>query len=86
MPEECKVAGADPMLKLHIPKPDHAWSRIGIDIVGPFSTVPHHEQFMVSVMDHYSGFPKVLLTMDICSSRIVSRLHMLFVCYGYLHE
>ncbi len=62
----------DLLPKLCIQKPDHAWSRIGINIAGPFSTALHCEQFMVLVIDHFSGFPEVLLTTDIRSSRIVA--------------
>ncbi len=68
----------DPIPKLCIQKPDYAWSRIGIDIVGPFSTV--------SVVDRFLAFPEVLLTADIRSSKIVSWLHALFTCYGYPDE
>ncbi len=84
--KSAKLQPPDPIPKLHIQKPDQAWSRIGIDIAGPFSTVPHCEQFIVSVVDHFSGFPEVLLTTDILSSKIVSWLRTLFVHYGYPDE
>ncbi len=76
----------NPMPKLHVTKPDHAWSMIGMDIAGLFSTVLHCKQFVVSVVDHYSGFLEVLFTMDICSSQIVTWLHTSFMRYGYPDE
>ncbi len=82
--KSAKSQPPDPIPKLRIQKPDHAWSRIGIDVAGPFSTAPHREQFVVSVIDHYSGFPEVLLTTDIRSSKIVAWLRMLFCAMGIL--
>ncbi len=84
--KSAKAQPPDPIPKMCITKLDHAWSRIGIDIAGPFNTVPHRKQFVVSVVDHYTGFPEVLLTMDIHSSRIVTWLCTLFACYGYPDE
>ncbi len=54
--------------------------------MGPFSTAQHREQFVVSVVDHYSRFPEVLLTTDIRSAKIVSWLHTLFMRYGFPDE
>ncbi len=55
---------------------------LGLDISGPFATAPHKEQFMVSIVDYHSGYPEVLLTMDICSSAIIRWLKELFSRHG----
>ncbi len=67
----------DPIPKTVIPKPDRPWSWVGIDISGPFHTAPQKEQFVVSVVDYFSGFPEVLLTTDIHSVTIVNWLRTL---------
>ncbi len=76
----------DPILKWAIPKPDKPWSRVAIDISGPFHTVPQKEQFVVSVVDYFSGFLEVLLATDIRSVTIVNWLRMLVARYGYPDE
>ncbi len=64
----------DPILKHAIPKPDRPWSQVSIDTSGPFHTTPQNEQFVVSVVDYFSGFLEVLLTTDIRSVTIVNWL------------
>ncbi len=74
--EGCQMSSrlqpADQIPKHAILKPDKPWSRVAIDISGPFRTMPQKEQFVVSVVDYFSGFPEILLTTDIRSVTIVN--------------
>ncbi len=76
--ESCQMSSKsqlpDSIPKHAILKPDKLWSWVSIDISGPFHTAPQKEQFVVSVVDHFSGFLEVLLTTDIHSMTIVNWL------------
>ncbi len=76
----------DSIPKTAIPRPDRPWSCVGIDILGPFHTAHQREQFVVSEVDYFSGFPEVLLTTAICSVTIMNWLWTLVVRYGYPDE
>ncbi len=76
----------DPIPKSTIPRPDRPWSRVGINILGPFHTAPQKEQFVVSVVDYFFGFQEVLLTTDIRSVTIMNWFQTLVAHYGYPDE
>ncbi len=82
----CQLSGKiqlpDPVPLISVPKPTIPWKQLGLDISGPFATALHREQFVVSVDDYHSGYPEVLLTMDICSSAIIHWLKELFAHHG----
>ncbi len=50
---------------ISIPNPDVPWKCQELDLAGPYSTAPHRQQFITSVVDYHSGFPEVLLMTDI---------------------
>ncbi len=72
----------DPIPLQSIPKPSAPWIRLGIDLAGPYATAPMRQQFIASVVDYYSGYPKVLLTTDTRSSALIHWLQSLFARYG----
>ncbi len=37
-----KSQSPDPIPQIAIPKPDKPWSRLGLDIAGPYHTAPQH--------------------------------------------
>ncbi len=55
----------DSVPPISIPKPTVPWKCLGLDISGPFATVPQNKQFIVSIVDYHSSYPEVLLSMDI---------------------
>ncbi len=82
----CQLIGKsqppDPVLSISILKPTMPWKQLGLDISGPFATVPHREQFMVSIVDYRSGYPEVLPTTDVRSTAIIYWLKELFARHG----
>ncbi|PAA81898.1 hypothetical protein BOX15_Mlig018724g1 [Macrostomum lignano] len=54
-----------------IDKPDRPWSKLAIDITGPFATAPHNQRFIVVLIDYFSSYPEVLLTGETSSPRII---------------
>lgn len=69
-----------PPVKIELPS--EPWHKIGIDITGPFANAPQHQRFLTVVVDYKSGFPEVLLSGDITSTKIISWLRELFARYG----
>ena len=65
-----------------IEQPSEPWKKIGIDICGPFANAPQHQRFVTVVIDYHSGFPEVLLSGEITSTRIIRWLTEIFARYG----
>ena len=65
-----------------VPAPTEPWSRVGIDICGPFATAPYRYRFLVVMVDHFSGYPLVLATSQVTSSVIVTWLKEKFSEFG----
>ena len=70
------------MPHITIPKLTEPCHKIGLDICGPFATAPRHQRFVTTVIDHASGCPEVLLSNDITSSKIITRLAEVFTRFG----
>ncbi|MCP4538310.1 MAG: transposase family protein, partial [Chloroflexi bacterium] len=49
-----------------------------MSIVGPFTDAPQHQRHIVAIVDYASQYPECLLTLDICSVRLISWLGDLF--------
>ena len=62
----------------NIPRPQEPWQKIALDICGPFAVAPRHQRFATVAIDYYSGFPEVLLSGDISSTRLIQWLTQLF--------
>ncbi len=73
-----QCTAADPTLQSECHFIDTHWP----DLLSPYSTAPHHQQFIVSIVDYYSSFPEVLLTTDIQASAIICWLRERFARYG----
>ncbi len=55
---------------------------MGLDLASPYSTAPHRQQFIISIIDYYSGYPEVLMLTDVLASAIIHWLCELFARYG----
>ncbi len=66
----------DPISPISIPRLLGPWKHLGLDFAGPYSTAPHWQQFVVSIVNYYSGYPEVLLTIDIRASRRTVPSHL----------
>ena len=65
-----------------IPVPDKKWSKLAIDITGPFANAPQHQRFIVVLIDYTTSFPEVLLTGDITSQRLITWIKSVFARFG----
>ena len=66
----------------HTPVPDKPWTKVAIDITGPFANAPQHQRFIVVLIDYTTAFPEALLTGDITSHRIIKWLKTIFGRFG----
>jgi transposase InsO family protein len=83
---ECQASSKsvppEPVLDTHLPNPKDPWQMISMDIVGPFANIPEHQKFLLSLVDHFSGYPEVKPTGKITSHVIITWLKELFARYG----
>ena len=66
----------------HLNTPTKPWSRIAIDIAGPFHVAPQHQRFVTTAIDCFSKFPEILLSNDVTSGKIISWLCDIFARFG----
>nr|XP_050026949.1 uncharacterized protein K02A2.6-like [Dermacentor andersoni] len=66
--------------------PDKPWSKIAIDIVGPFERAPADCRFVISVVDYFSKWPEVAFCRDVSSTKVMDFLLSIFAREGYPDE
>lgn len=54
--------------------PPSVWCKLGIDIIGPFSILPHQHAFGIVMMDYYSKWPEIKMVKDVTSDAIIQFL------------
>ena len=60
-----------------------SWPKIALDICEPFATSsPRSQRFIAVAIDYTSGYPEVLLSDDVTSSRIIRWLTEVFARLG----
>ncbi len=56
---------------ISVPKPLEPWTKVRIDIAGPFAGAPVHQQYIVTIIDYTTDFPECLLMTLITSATII---------------
>ncbi len=82
LPGQHKISTKGVVPPTTIEKPTTPWTKVAIDVTGPFATAPRHQQNIVVVIDYYSNFPEVLLTDAHDTRTVVKWLSQLFGRYG----
>ena len=77
-----KPTNRRPLTLTHLNTPTKPWSRIAIDIAGPFHVAPQHQRFVTTAIDCFSKFPEILLSNDVTSGKIISWLCDIFARFG----
>ncbi|XP_037076282.1 uncharacterized protein K02A2.6-like [Pollicipes pollicipes] len=57
-----------------VPLPDRAWSKLGIDVVGPTVGAPPSARYAITVIDYASKWPKITLTPCVETNDVISLL------------
>ena len=68
--------------EITVPRPEHSWQKVAIDITGPFETAPQDSRFIVVLIDYFSSYPLIYSTNIITSSKIISWLDEIFSMFG----
>ncbi|MCP4342595.1 MAG: DDE-type integrase/transposase/recombinase, partial [Desulfobulbaceae bacterium] len=86
----CSLAGknshSEPVKTTAVPPPKDAWSKLAIDITGPFWTAPRDHQNIVVLSDYYSKYPEIMFTHKVTSTKIISWLKEVFGRFGNPNE
>ena len=69
-------------LPCRLETPSEPWHKVALDICGPFANAPRHQRFVIVIIDYASGIPKILLSDDITSQRLIRWLKEIFARYG----
>ena len=69
-----------------VPLPDRAWSKLGIDVVGPIAGAPPSARYAITVIDYASKWPEVALTSSVETDDVISFLSTLWSREGYCDE
>ena len=65
-----------------VPLPAAPWTKIGLDIVGPFETAPWNCRYAIALTDYYSKWPEVAFTASITSKVMIGFLANVFSRFG----
>ncbi len=68
--------------KIVVPWPEVCWTKVGINIAGPFANAPQNQHYIVTAIDYMSNYPECRLTSDIHSSKLIDWLEDLFAHHG----
>ena len=69
-----------------VPLPDRAWSKLGIDVVGPIAGAPPSARYAITVIDYASKWPEVALTSSVETDDVIGFLSTLWSREGYCDE
>ena len=66
--------------------PDKAWSKLSMDIVGPFERGPNECRFAITLIDYHSKWPEICFTSTVTSSKCIEFLKQVFSREGFPDE
>jgi transposase InsO family protein len=66
--------------------PSNAWSKLSMDIVGPFERGPNECRFAITLIDYHSKWPEVCFTSTVTSSKCIEFLKQIFSREGFPDE
>lgn len=62
--------------------PEGPWSKLGIDIVGPFETAKWDCRFAITLTDYYLKWPEVAFASTVTTESVLGFLRSVFSRYG----
>ena len=73
---------ADTLVNQEIPIPATPWTKLALDITGPFIDAPHSQRFIVVAIDYTSKYAAIHSCNNVTSVSILRWLDKLFCDYG----
>ncbi|XP_064463094.1 uncharacterized protein K02A2.6-like [Ornithodoros turicata] len=69
-----------------VPFPTAPWSKLAIDIVGPFDHLPAHCKYAITLVDYHSKWPEIAFASSVTTSAITNFLKHVFSREGFPDE
>ncbi len=66
--------------------PDKPWSKVAIDIVGPFVRGSSECKYAITLIDYYSKWPEVAFTSQVTTAKVIIFLKTVFSREGFPDE
>lgn len=66
-----------------VPFPDVPWSKLGMDIVGPFDTAVWDCKYAITLIDYHSKWPEVAFISSVTTGVVIDFLNGVFSRHGY---
>ncbi|KAM7284602.1 uncharacterized protein ISCGN_001696 [Ixodes scapularis] len=66
--------------------PSRPWTKLGMDIVGPFECAPRNERFFVTLVDYHSKWPEVMSVHNVKTASVIDFLKSVFAREGLPEE
>lgn len=78
-----KSAKTSPTPLQPVPLPERPWSKVGIDVVGPFERAEPACRYAITLVDYFSKWPEVQFCPNVTTRRITDFLRAIFAREGY---
>lgn len=78
-----KSARTSPTPLQPVPLPERPWSKVGIDVVGPFERAEPACRYAITLVDYFSKWPEVQFCSNVTTGRITDFLSAIFAREGY---
>ena len=66
-----------------VPYPEKPWSKLAIDIVGPFERASSECRYAITLIDYYSKWPEVGFTSSVTTVKVITFLKTVFSREGF---
>lgn len=73
-----KPAKASPAPLQPVAFPSRSWTKLAIDIVGPFEQAPPKERYFITLVDYHSKWPEVASSHNVTTASVVDFLKSIF--------
>lgn len=77
---------ADTSASIQVSVPETPWTKLALDITGPFNTAPSNLQYVVALIDYSSKYAVIHSCTDITSTSIIHWLEDVFCTFGLPQE
>ncbi|XP_064463660.1 uncharacterized protein K02A2.6-like [Ornithodoros turicata] len=85
--QACDKSAKTAQQPLHpVPFPKAPWSKLGLDIVGPFEQNPQPYPYALTLVDYHSKWPEVSFSSTVTARTVTTFLQHLFSREGYPEE
>lgn len=81
-----KPAKASPAPLQPVEFPSRPWTKLGVDLVGPFECAPANERFFITLVDYHSKWPEAAAVHNVTTASVIDFLRSIFAREGLPEE